>query len=40
MGLIERLMMYTVSRRWTKVLKTSDKISLKQGLTHEQYTPT
>ena len=38
MRLIERLMMYTVSRHWTKVLKTTDKMSLKQGLIHEQYT--
>ena len=40
MRLIERLMMHTVSRHWTKVLKTTDKISLKQGLMHEQYTLT
>ena len=40
MGLIERLMMYTVSRHWTKVLKTTDKKSLKQGLILEQYTLT
>ena len=40
MGLIEQFMIYTVSRRWTKVLKTIDKISLKQGLTHEKYTLT